>query len=102
HGLAAKLLETYNHTDNAQIGISADSDKSAALKSGAGGAMVILDKKFNAESVEKLEKDVVPVGQLWMLKLAPSKDGKVTPNSKLRIVTLGDEDKPVKLPLFLL
>jgi len=102
HRIAGRLLEQHSQTKNAQVKVDADANKAAGFKGGDGGVLLILDKKLSAELLEKATAEIVPVGQLWMLKIVPANDGKATPNNKLRILTVGPDDKQVKLPLFLL
>ncbi len=75
-----------------------DVKRPVALKDGDYGGMVLPESKLSAETFAKVGKEVVPVGQLWMLKLAPMNDGQVVPAEKLRMVHLSSGDKEGDVP----
>jgi hypothetical protein len=49
-----------------------------------------------------VDKDVVPVGQLWLRKWTLVVNGKPVANDKLRIITVTIDDKERPMPLLLL
>jgi hypothetical protein len=85
-----------------QLKVAADPVKPCAVRGEGGGAMVIPDKELSAKKLGKAGKDVIPVGQLWLRKWTLVVDGKITPNDKLRIVTVNLDDKDRPMPFFLL
>jgi hypothetical protein len=85
-----------------QLKVTADPSKPCAVRGEGGGAMVIPDKDLSAKKLGKAGKGVIPVGQLWLRKWSPVVDGKVTPNDKLRIVTVNLDEKNRPMPFFLL
>jgi hypothetical protein len=79
-----------------------DADKPCAVRGEGGGAMVIPDKQLSADRLKKVGKDIVPVGQLWLRKWTPVRDGKPVPDDQLRIVTVRLDDKDRPMPLLLI
>ena len=61
-------------------------------------AQVQIAPGATADVLAKAGKDAVPVGQLWLVKLAPLSDGRVVPASKLRVVHLNYRDKEADAP----
>lgn len=100
--IARRVLEQFGETKDAQLKVSADAERADALKAGEAGIMVIPDKKLTAEALEKAGADLVPVGQLYFKAVAPAKDGKVTANDKLRVLTFDDKGNSIRIPLCLL
>lgn len=82
-------------------------DQAAGFKAGDVGALLIPDKRFKAERGGKADRkktkgEVMPVGQLWTLKLSPKEKEAVLPNDKLRLVKVNAKDKELELALFTL
>ena len=48
--------------------------------------MVLPEAKLSSETLAKAGKEVVPIGQLWLVKLAPFSGGQVASSAKLRTV----------------
>src|SRR5262245_15296832 len=64
----AKLVtEAAGTISDAQVKVDTDLDKPIALKVGSVGIMAIPDKKLSTEALAKADKEILPVGQLWML-----------------------------------
>ena len=87
-----KLLE------KAPLKINANLDKAVAAREGEHGGMVIPDTGFTAETLAKIDKDVLPVAEIWLLKLGPICDGKLVAEEKLNVVTITNRDNSAKLP----
>ncbi|NBV21626.1 MAG: hypothetical protein EBS05_06850 [Proteobacteria bacterium] len=100
--IARRVLDQFGETSDAQVKIAPDAEHADALKAGDAGIMVIPDKKLTAELLEKVGADLVPVGQLYFKSVAPAKDGKVTANDKLRVLTFEDKGNSIRIPLCLL
>ncbi len=75
-----------------------DVKRPAAVREGDYGGLVLPESKLTAEIIAKAGKAVVPVGQLWLVKLAPLVDGQVVAADKLRMVNVKHEDNEVKVP----
>ncbi|MBI3849123.1 MAG: hypothetical protein HY298_02355 [Verrucomicrobia bacterium] len=100
--IAQRLTESFAKLDNIQFKMEADAEKPSAFAAGGGGILVIPDKKLTKESMTKVGAEILPLGQLWMLNIAPAPEGKATPKDKLRLVTVNAENEEHKLPLCLL
>jgi len=98
----AKLCVEQTTLTDPQIKTDVDPDKACAEKGEGGGAMVIPDKKLSKEVIGKAEKEIVPVGQLWLRKWTTVVKGKPTPKDKLRVMTVKIDDKDRPMPLLLL
>ena len=63
------------------------------------GSLVLPEARLNSETFAKAGKDVVPIGQLWLVKLAPMSAGEVVPADKLRKVHIsaGEHEADVLL-----
>jgi hypothetical protein len=81
------------------IATDVDAQKPVALREGEFGGMVLPQKELDAEKISKAGKDeVTPIGQLWLLKLTPMRDGEAVSSSKLRLATVEAEGTEVTVP----
>lgn len=78
---------------NTPIPTDPDVKRPVAFKEEDHGAMVLPEAKLTAETFAKAGKAVTPVGQLWMVKLAPVKGEQVVPVAKLRQLHLSSGDE---------
>ena len=72
-----------------------DVKQPVAMRDGDFGGMVLPEAKLNADAIAKAGEKVVPIGQLWLLKLTPMREGEAVAASKLRRVTLSHEGDQV-------
>ena len=79
---------------NTPIPTDPDVKRPVALRDGDYGGMILPETKLTADKLAKAGSEVVPVGQLWLHKLAPLIEGQVALPSKLRKVHLsvGDQE----------
>ena len=80
-------------------------DQSVGFKAGDVGALLIPDKRLKFERGDKADKkkaksEVIPVGQLWTLKLSPKDKDAVLPNDKLRLTKITAGEKEMELAVF--
>jgi hypothetical protein len=87
----AAMLQTPIPTDP-------DVKRPVALRDGDYGGMVLPESKLSAEVFSKAGKEVVPVGQLWLLKLVPLSDGQPVAASKLQMVEASSDERQVRVP----
>jgi hypothetical protein len=81
------------------IATDVDTQKPVALRDEDYGGMVLPQKDLSAESLTKAGKEeIVPIGQLWLHKLAPMCDGEVVSNGKLRLVTVSADGTEATVP----
>jgi hypothetical protein len=69
-----------------------------AMREGDYGAMVLPETKLEAAVLQKAGQAGVPVGQLWLLKLAPMKDGQPVPARSLRFVDVASDEGSARVP----
>ena len=74
-----------------------DVKRPVALRDGVYAGMVLPEAKLSAETLAKAGKEVVPIGQLWLLKLAPLSGGVVAYPSKLRTVHVSAADQEAEV-----
>jgi len=96
--IAKVLNEHAGKLDNPQLKTTVDTAKSFGLRQGKHGAMVIPDTKLKLDA----EKEVLPLGQLWLRNLTPQVAGKLIEVDKLRIVKVSADGEDHRLPFFLM
>lgn len=69
-----------------------------AVKEEPYGGMVLPQKNLTVESLAKVGEAVVPVGQLWLLRLTPMCDGSPVSQDSLRIAKVQDDGSEVMTP----
>jgi hypothetical protein len=69
-----------------------DVKRPVAARSGEYGGLLLPESKLTPAVLAKVDKEVTPVGQLWLRKLAPLIDGQVVPNDKLRLATVSTDE----------
>jgi hypothetical protein len=79
-----------------------DVKQPVAVRDGDFGGMVLPEAKLNADAIAKAGEKVVPIGQVWLRKLTPMKDGEAVAASRLCMVTLTHEDDQVKVSQYAL
>jgi len=79
-----------------------DVKQPVAVRDGDFGGMVLPEAKLNADAIAKAGEKVVPIGQVWLRKLTPMKDGEAVAASKLCMVTLTHEGDQVKVSQYAL
>jgi len=75
-----------------------DVKRPVAVRDGDYGGMVLPECKLSAEAIAKAGSSVVPVGQLWMVKLVPLVDGSPVAESRLRRVHVQAGDSEGDVP----
>jgi len=61
------------------------------------GGMLLPEAKLTSEAFAKAGDKIVPVGQLWLRKLTPMRDGSALASDKLRVATVRHKDQDVSL-----
>lgn len=86
-----------------QIKVDVDLEKPCLITGGDNlGALVIPDKSLVNRQPLPSDKEITPIGQLWMRGLVPSIDGVVVPDDKLRRLTLSTDGDQADLTAYLL
>jgi len=71
-----------------------DVKRPVAIRDADHGGMILPETKLSADTFANAGKEVKPVGQLWLVKLAPVNEGVVVSKARLRMVHVraGDEE----------
>ena len=75
-----------------------DIKRPVAIREGDYGAMVLPEAKLEDAMLQKPGPEGVPVAQLWLLKLAPMKDGEPVPARSLRFVDVASDEGSARVP----
>ena len=73
---------------NTPIATDVDVKQPVALRDGDYGALVLPEAKLTTDAIAKAGEQVVPIGQLWLRRLTPVRDGDAISSSQLRVVQL--------------
>jgi hypothetical protein len=63
-----------------------DLKQPVAVRDGDYGALVLPEAKLSAETLVTTGDKIVPVGQLWLCRLTPIRNGEAVPAGELRVV----------------
>jgi len=74
------------------IATDVDLKRPMVLRDGEYGGMVLPEAKLTPEAIAKAGDKVVPIGQLWLHKLTPMKDGEGIAPEKLRMAKITAPD----------
>lgn len=77
---------------------SVDLKQPVALRDGEFGGMVLPEAKLTLETLAKAGDKITPIGQLWLLRLAPMSDGQPISKDKLRLATIQHDGETYTLP----
>lgn len=100
YALVAALHEPSNL--QAPIRVDADLKRPVAGHDGDYGVLVLPETKLSASTLQGVQGDVVPVGQLWLRKLTPMAEGSAIDESRLQIVRVSHDGEYVRVPLCLM
>jgi len=80
------------------IATDVDAQQPVVVKDGEYGGMVLPQKNLKAEAIAQAGETPVPVGQLWLQKLTPMRNGEAVAKDSLRLVTVQAEGEEVTAP----
>jgi hypothetical protein len=81
------------------IATDVDVKRPVVLRDGEYGGMFLPEAKLTAEAIAKAGEKVIPIGQLWLHKLTPMRDGQGIAAEKLRMAKVtGPDGTEVELP----
>jgi hypothetical protein len=81
------------------IATDVDVKRPVVLRDGEYGGMFLPEAKLTAEAIAKAGEKVIPIGQLWLHKLTPMRDGQGIAAEKLRMAKVtGADGTEVELP----
>jgi hypothetical protein len=75
-----------------------DLKQPVAVQDGEFGGLVLPEAKLTADAIGKAGEQIVPVGQVWLLKLTPMKNGEAVGADKLRLAKVSHEGNEVQVP----
>ncbi len=75
-----------------------DIKRPVAVRESDYGAMILPEAKLAAAAIHAAGKGGIPVGQLWLLNLAPMTEGQPVPADRLRFVHVTAEDGSAMAP----
>jgi hypothetical protein len=99
---AAVVGKDAKQLNGTPIRTEVDLEQPVVLREGDYGGMLLPQKNLKADSLAQAGEGVVPVGQLWLLKLGPVKDGSLIAREQLRVVTVkhaGEETEVLQCAL---
>lgn len=80
------------------IATDVDAQQPVVMKDADYGGMVLPQKNLKVEAIAKAGETAVPIGQLWLQKLTPMKNGEAIAKDSLRLVTVRAEGEEVTAP----
>ncbi|MCS6858977.1 MAG: hypothetical protein NZT92_01500 [Abditibacteriales bacterium] len=96
------LMEGLKKVNDAPVKVEADTDK-AVLLYNAGldmGAAFLPHKGLSEESIQKSDKEVAPLGVLFLYHLAPAVDKKPVDKEKIRTISISVEGQDIHVPTY--
>ena len=75
-----------------------DAEQPVALKDEDYGGMVLPQKSLKAETIAQAGETAVPIGQLWLHKLTPMRNGVAVAQDNLRMVIVRAEGEVATVP----
>jgi len=99
---ARKVNASLGRIDDVPFSVDADTNKPQAIHADKVGIMILPDKHFTSETLAASFKDILPVGQLWMLSAAVADGSKAPAKDKLRSIAIEEGDKEKEVQLYLL
>jgi hypothetical protein len=78
--------------------VNVDLKRPVAHRDGDYGLMILPAATLSAETFAHIGAESVPIGQLWLLKLAPLLDGQVIANDQLRMVEVSGSEGTATVP----
>lgn len=80
------------------IATDVDPEQPVALKDGNYGGMVLPQKSLTPAAIARASGTAVSIGQLWLHKLTPMRDGAAVTRDNLRMVTVNAEGEEAMVP----
>jgi hypothetical protein len=99
---AEKINASLGKLTDAPFAVDADTAKPQAAHADEVAVMIVPDKKLSAQAIAAAGKEILPVGQLWMVHVAVAQGEKAAPKDKLRHVSFDDGEKTHDVSLYLL
>lgn len=95
--IAQVLTDASSKLDNPALKVAPAIDKSMGLTSNNRGALIVPDSRLTIDSLKNLDKEIVPLGLLYVHRLTPVVADQSVPEDQHRTVEVTIKDKSVKL-----
>lgn len=100
----AVIIEAHSRLSDLPLKVELDPSQAVGFKIEKVGAIFVPDRRLKAEKAERGSRrgkgTARPAGELWTLKLAPLDKGVTLPNEKLRLVSVGESNRPMEVAVF--
>lgn len=100
--IAPKLYEAQQKLKDLQFKVGLAAEKCDGLKASDVAVVVALDRDLTPEKLEKADKNLIPLGHLYLKGLSPAKKGKPTENDRMHILMIDDKGTTHRVWLCLL
>ena len=100
--VAHKLVDAIGQSTDAPYTADVDPDQPNGFKGGSVGVMALPDRKLTVHGLENATRDILPVGQLWMLSASLASGGRAIARDQVRMVKITDGDSSKDLELYYL
>ncbi len=80
------------------IATDVDAQQPVVVKDADYGGMVLPQKNLKVDAIAKAGETAVPIGQLWLKKLTPMRDGEAIGRDSLRLATVQADGMEVTAP----
>lgn len=99
---AHKLVSALGQPTDAPYTADVDPDQANGFKGGSVGLMALPDRKLTVHGMEHAAKELLPVGQLWMLSASLADRGQAIARDQVRTVKITDGDSTKEVELYYL
>jgi len=100
--IAQKVNASLGRIDDAPFAVDADTSKPQAIHADKVGLLIIPDKGLNSEALANPGKDILPIGQLWLLHAVVADGERAAAKEKLRNILVEDNEREQNVQLYLL
>ena len=91
--IAATMVAAMSKLSDPPVKVTADTQRAMGVTAHDRGGVLVPDSGLTAESLKKVDKDVLPVGLLFLHRITPSVAELVTAADQHRQITVTVEDK---------
>lgn len=100
--IATALISATANLSDLPIKITPDAQRAMGVAAQERGGIVVPDSRLTAEALKSVDKNVLPIGLLFLHRITPTIAEKVTTADQLRQVTITEDGKPVDVGVLLL
>ena len=95
--IAATLVAATSGLSDLPVKVSPDTQRSMGVVGQDRGGVLVPDSRLTAEALKKVDKDVLPIGLLFLHRITPSVADQVTPTDQHRQITVTVKDKTLTI-----